>query len=84
MYYKWLLLLVFLIIFICKFKLKKKENFDNCSDCNEYYSNRLQDIQQINLRQLLGYHSNDYIYKMFLMDSDEPLPVNANYWFHKY
>ena len=83
MYYKWLLLLVFLIIFICKLK-KSKENFDNCSDCNEYYSNRLQDIQQINLRQLLGYHPNDYIYKMFLMDSDEPLPVNANYWFHKY
>ena len=82
MYYKWLLLLVFLIIFICK--LKKKENFDNCYDCNEYYSNRLQDIQQINLRQLIGYHPNDYIYKMFLMDSDEPLPVNANYWFHKY
>ena len=82
MYYKWLLLLVFLIIFICK--LKKKENFDNCSDCNEYYSNRLQDIQQINLRQLIGYHPNDYIYKMFLIDSDKPLPVNANYWFHKY
>ena len=83
MYYKWLFLLIFLIIFICKLK-KSKENFDNCSDCNEYYSNRLRDIQQINLRQLLGYHPNDYIYKMFLMDSDEPLPVNANYWFHKY
>ena len=82
MYYKWLLLLVFLIIFICK--LKKKENFDNCSDCNEYYSNRLQDIQQINLRQLLGYHPNDYIYKTYLMESGEPLPVNANFWFHHY
>ena len=84
MYYKCLFLffLIIFIIFICKYN--NKENFDNCSDCNEYYSNRLQDIQKRNLRPLLGYHPNDYIYKMLLMDSDEPLPVNANFWFHEY
>jgi len=80
MYYKWLFLLIIIIVFTNRIK----ENFDNCFDCNECYNNRLQDIQKKNKRQLLGYNPNDYIYKIFLMDSEEPLPVNANFWINKY
>lgn len=70
--------MLILILYLCK---KNKENFSNCP--MKYYLKQEQ-ILNNNVRPMLGYNPNNYIYKTFLMESDEPLPVNANFWFHEY
>ena len=59
------------------------EGFNNCAILN-YYNSKLNSIKNYQAKMDLGYSPNDYIYKTLLMDSDIPVPVNANYWFHKY
>ena len=64
--------------------MNKKENFDNCKNTPEIYKNVQEKIKKNTVRPLLGYTPNNYIYKTFIMKSDDPLPVNSNYWFHEY
>ena len=59
------------------------EGFNNCGILN-HYNSKLNSIKEKQARMDLGYNPNNYIYKTLLMESDEPLPVNANYWFHEY
>ena len=65
------------------FKKKITEAFNNCEILN-YHNSKLNNIKKKQAKMDLGYNPNDYIYKTLLMDSDIPVPVNANYWFHKY
>lgn len=62
---------------------KISEGFDNCGILN-HYNSKLNSIKEKQARMDLGYNTNEYIYKSLLMESDEPLPVNANFWFHEY
>ena len=77
MCFLWLFLLI-MILYLCK---KNKESFSNCP--MKHYLKQ-EKILKNSVRPMLGYNPNDYIYKTFLMESDEPLPVNANFWFHEY
>ena len=64
--------------------MNKRENFDNCKNTPEIYKKIQEKIKKNNVKQLLGYTPNNYIYKTLIMESDDPLPVNSNYWFHEY
>lgn len=79
MYFKIIFILMILMLSFTKIS----EGFDNCGILN-YYNSRLANLKKKQTTMNLGYNSNDYIYKSLLMESDEPLPVNANFWFHKY
>ena len=79
MYFKVLFLLVIIVILLKNII----EGYNNCAILN-YHNTRLNIIKDSKMTMDLGYNPNDYIYKTLLMESDEPLPVNANYWFHEY
>ena len=79
MYFK----IIFIIMIIILSFTNITEGYGNCGILN-YYNSKLNSIKRKQTKMDLGYSSNDYIYKTLLMDSDIPLPVNANYWFHKY
>lgn len=79
MYFKVLFLFVILVILLKNII----EGYNNCSILN-YHNTRLNIIKDSKMTMDLGYNPNDYIYKTLLMESDKPLPVNANYWFHEY
>ena len=83
MYYKWLFLflILFFIIYSCN---NKKENFDNCPGISGLYNDRINFLKNKKYGLLLGFNPNDYIYKTLLMDSNEPIPVNANFWLKKF
>ena len=82
MYYKYLSL--FIIFYFIIRLIDKKEPFDNCKNISNIYNERLEYFKEKKSNLLLGYHPNNYIYKTLLMESDDPIPVNANYWFHEY
>ena len=53
--------------------------------CYLNYNNELQKVFENNKSyQLKGYTKNDYYYKMEMMNSKIPLPVNANFFLGKY
>ena len=75
-------LIILLLFFMYLFNTDVKETFKNCI---EYaYYNNLQVFKSNQGKMSLGYHPNDYIYKTLLMKSDDPLPVNANFFNNKY
>ena len=82
MYLKCVLLLIILLFILKSFMLV--ENYDNCLDTPNIYNAQLERFKKAQNPLLLGYNPNDYIYKTLIMESDIPLPVNANYWFHEY
>lgn len=79
MYFK----IIFIIMIIILSFTNITEGYDNCEILN-YHNSKLNSIKDYPAKMDLGYNPNDYIYKTLLMDSDIPVPVNANYWFHKY
>lgn len=79
MFFK-LVMIIFILILV--FNKDIKESFQNCI---EYaYNNNLQVFKKNQGKMSLGYNPNDYIYKTLLMQSDDPLPVNANFFNNKY
>lgn len=79
MFFKLIIVLLFVIYL---FNKDIKETFENCI---EYaYNNNLQVFKNNPAKMSLGYNPNDYIYKTLLMVSDDPLPVNANFFNNKY
>ena len=79
MFFKLVMIILMVILMINK---DIKETFENCI---EYaYNNNLQVFKNNPAKMLLGYNPNDYIYKTLLMVSDDPLPVNANFFYNKY
>ena len=82
MYLKCMFLLVILLLVLKSYI--SVENFENCSGIQNIYNSRLEYFKNNKHGLMMGYNPNDYIYKTLMMESDEPLPVNANYWFHKY
>ena len=79
------LFLLLLIILLFHLNNNIKEGFDGCEI---HYNNRLQKIfEKGKGRQsypMRGYTGNEYLYKMEFMDSDDPIPVNANFFLGKY
>ena len=59
------------------------EGLNNCAILN-YYNSKLNSIKNFKAKMDLGYTPNNYIYNSFLVKSGDPLPVNANFWFHEY
>ena len=82
MYLKCMFLLVILLLVLKSYI--SVENFDNCSEIQNIYNSRLEYFKNNKHGLMLGYNPNDYIYKTLMMESDDPLPVNANYWYNKY
>ena len=82
MYLKCMFLLVILLLVLKSYI--SVENFENCSEIQNIYNSRLEYFKNNKHGLMLGYNPNDYIYKTLMMESDEPLPVNANYWYNKY
>ena len=82
MYLKCVFLLVILLLILKSFI--SVEGYDNCTDIQNIFNSRLEHFKGEKHGLMLGYNPNDYIYKTLIMESDDPLPVNANYWFHKY
>ena len=80
MYLKCIFLLVILLL-VLKSSI---EGYDNCSEIQNIYNSRLEYFKNNKHGLMLGYNPNDYIYKTLMMESDDPLPVNANYWYNKY
>ena len=80
MYLKCMFLLVILLL-VLKSSI---EGYDNCSEIQNIYNSRLEYFKNNKHGLMLGYNPNDYIYKTLMMESDDPLPVNANYWYNKY
>ena len=80
MYLKCIFLLVILLL-VLKSSI---EGYDNCSEIQNIYNSRLEYFKNNKHGLMMGYNPNDYIYKTLMMESDEPLPVNANYWYNKY
>ena len=79
MFFKLVMIILMVILMINK---DIKETFKNCI---EYaYNNNLQIFKNNQGKMSLGYNPNDYIYKTLLMVSDDPLPVNANFFNNKY
>ena len=76
------LILLIIIIFMNQ-DHKIYEGFDGCEI---HYNNRLQKIFENNDQSypMRGYTGNEYLYKMEFMDSDEPIPMNANFFLGKY
>ena len=82
MYLKCMFLLVILLLVLKSYI--SVENFENCSEIQNIYNSRLEYFKNNKHGLMLGYNPNDYIYKTLMMKSDDPLPVNANYWYNKY
>ena len=82
MYLKYVFLLVILLLVLKSYI--SVENFENCSEIQNIYNSRLEYFKNNKHGLMMGYNPNDYIYKTLMMESDEPLPVNANYWYNKY
>jgi len=82
MYLKCMFLLVILLLVLKSYI--SVENFENCSEIQNIYNSRLEYFKNNKHGLMLGYNPNDYIYKTLMMESDDPLPVNANYWYNKY
>tara|TARA_B100001109_G_C18746191_1_gene419042 strand:- start:519 stop:767 length:249 start_codon:yes stop_codon:yes gene_type:complete len=82
MYLKCLLLIILFLIILKP--LISVEGFDNCTNTPNIFNSHLENLKKQKHPLLLGYNPNDYIYKTLLMESKVPLPVNANYWYHKY
>ena len=82
MYLKYVFLLIILLLVLKSYI--SVENFDNCSEIQNIYNSRLEYFKNNKYGLMLGYNPNDYIYKTLMMKSDDPLPVNANYWYNKY
>ena len=51
---------------------------------SRYLDKILEEIKKNKGEVLLGYNSNDYVYKTLMLTSKEPLPVNANFFLGKY
>lgn len=77
MFFKLLMIFLF-IIYI--FNKDIKETFDNCIE--NVYNNNLEVFKKNQGKMSLGHNSNEYIYKTLIMSSDEPLPVNANFFYN--
>tara|TARA_B100001093_G_C26188145_1_gene742756 strand:+ start:271 stop:522 length:252 start_codon:yes stop_codon:yes gene_type:complete len=75
---------IFFIILISLLfiNLFNKEGYKDCK--SELYNKNLEEIKKNKGEVLLGYNSNDYIYKTLMLTSKEPLPVNANFFLGKY
>ena len=82
MYLKCMFLLVILLLVLKSYI--SVENFENCSEIQNIYNSRLEYFKNNKHGLMMGYNPNDYIYKTLIMKSDDPLPVNANYWYNKY
>ena len=82
MYLKCMFLLVILLLVLKSYI--SVENFENCSEIQNIYNSRLEYFKNNKHGLMMGYNPNDYIYKTLMMESDDPLPVNANYWYNKY
>lgn len=75
---------IFFIILISLLfiNLFNKEGYTDCKGLS--YNKNLEEIKKNKGEVLLGYNSNDYIYKTLMLTSKEPLPVNANFFLGKY
>ena len=80
MYLKCIFLLVILLL-VLKSSI---EGYDNCSEIQNIYNSRLEYFKNNKHGLMIGYNPNDYIYKTLMWKSEDPLPVNANYWYNKY
>ena len=73
------LMILITLLFI---NLFNKEGYKDCIGLS--YNKNLEEIKKNKGEVLLGYNSNDYVYKTLMLTSKEPLPVNANFFLGKY
>ena len=71
-----------ILITLLFINLFNKEGYKDCKGL--LYNKNLEEIKKNKHEVLLGYNSNDYIYKTLMLTSKEPLPVNANFFLGKY
>lgn len=71
-----------ILISLLFINLFNKEGYTDCK--SKLYNKNLEEIKKNKGEVLLGYNSNDYIYKTLMLTSKEPLPVNANFFLGKY
>jgi len=71
-----------ILISLLFINLFNKEGYIDCKSL--LYNKNLEEIKKNKGEVLLGYNSNDYIYKTLMLTSKEPLPVNANFFLGKY
>ena len=79
------LLLLLLLLLLCLNKNKIYETYSNCPNNILHFNHNLQRLfKKSKSYPMRGYTNNDYLYKMEILQSKDPLPINANFFLNKY
>ena len=79
------LLLLLIILLLCLNKNKLYESYYNCPNNIVNLNHKLQTLlKKSKNNPMRGYTKNEYLYKMEILESKDPLPVNANFFLNKY
>ena len=77
-----MIIYVLLLLLLIQYISNLRENYVNCP---KMYNDQLNRIKsQEYLDELRGYTPNDYLYLTENVITDEPLPVNVNFFLNKY
>ena len=77
-----MIIYVLLLLLLIQYISNLRESYVNCP---KLYNDQLNKIKsQEYLDELRGYTPNDYLYLTENVVTDEPLPVNVNFFLNKY
>ena len=80
-----MIIYVLLLLLLIQYISNLRESYVNYISCPKMYNDQLNKIKsQEYLDELRGYTPNDYLYLTENVVTDEPLPVNVNFFLNKY